>query len=128
MNPLENRGRNGTIAIFLSALLLCAFSITFYHIAMDSVDPKKFFQQIIRFGLTLMLFYFLFQGKNWARITLVVLFALAALGGLVSMFLPAPFILKSPFIVMIIVYSFGAYHFYFSKSFKAFFAYLMRRN
>ncbi|WP_341903437.1 hypothetical protein [Fluviicola taffensis] len=128
MNPLETKGRNGTIAIFLSVLLISIFTITFYHIPADSVDPKKFFQQIIRFVLTLMLFYFLFQGKNWARITLIVLFVLAIAGALISLFLPVPLLAKSPFIVMIIIYSFGAYHFNFSKSFKAFFAYLMRRN
>lgn len=128
MNPSETKGRNGTIAIFLSVLLISIFTITFYHIPSGSVDPKKFFQQIIRFVITLMLFYFLFQGKNWARITLIVLFVLATIGALVSLFLPVPLIAKSPFIVMIIIYSFGTYYFYFSKSFKAFFAYLMRSN
>jgi hypothetical protein len=128
MNPLETKGRHVTIALFLSVLLISILTITFYHIPSASVDPKKFFQQIIRFALTLMLFYFLFQGKNWARITLIVLFALAAIGALVALFLPVPLIAKIPFIVMILIYSFGACYFYFSKSFKAFFAYQMRRN
>gem|GEM_PF-6948676 len=128
MNPLETKGRNGTIALFLSVLLISILTITFYHIPSDSVDPKKFFQQIIRFVLTLMLFYFLFQGKNWARITLIVLFVLATIGAFVALFLPVPLIAKIPFIVMILIYSFGAYHFYFSKSFKAFFAYLERNK
>lgn len=128
MNELARQGRSQTIAISISVILISMFVIAFYHIPQDSVDPKKFFQQIVRFVLTLALLYFLFQGKNWARITLIVLFLLAILAGLIALFIPVPLTAKVPFLVMIIIYGLGAYNLYFSKSFKAYFTYLNSKN
>ena len=128
MNELARQGRSQTIAISISIILISMFVIAFYHIPQDSVDPKKFFQQIVRFVLTLVLLYFLFQGKNWARITLLVLFSLAILSSLILLFIPVPLAAKVPFLVMIIIYGLGAYNLYFSRSFKAYFAYLNSKN
>lgn len=128
MNELARQGRSQTIAISISIILISMFVIAFYHIPQDSVDPKKFFQQIVRFVLTLALLYFLFQGKNWARITLLVLFLLAILSGLILLFIPFPVAAKIPILVMIIIYGLGTYKLYFSKSFKAYFTYLNTKN
>lgn len=128
MNELARQGRSQTIAISISIILISMFVIAFYHIPQDSVDPKKFFQQIVRFVLTLALLYFLFQGKNWARITLLVLFLLAILSGLILLFIPFPVAAKIPILVMIIIYGLGTYNLYFSKSFKAYFTYLNTKN
>ena len=128
MNELARHGRGQTIAISISIILISMFVIAFYHIPQDSVDPKKFFQQIVRFVLTLALLYFLFKGKNWARITLLVLFLLAILSGLILLFIPFPVAAKIPILVMIIIYGLGAYNLYFSKSFKAYFTYLNSKN
>jgi hypothetical protein len=128
MNELARQGRSQTIAISISVILISMFVIAFYHIPQDSVDPKKFFQQIVRFVLTLALLYFLFQGKNWARITLLVLFVLAMLSALIMLFIPIPLAGKIPLLVMIIIYGLGAYNLYFSKSFKAYFTYLNSKN
>ena len=128
MNELARHGRGQTIAISISIILISMFVIAFYHIPQDSVDPKKFFQQIVRFVLTLALLYFLFKGKNWARITLLVLFLLAILSGLILLFIPFPVAAKIPILVMIIIYGLGTYKLYFSKSFKAYFTYLNTKN
>ncbi len=128
MNELARQGRSQTIAISISIILISMFVIAFYHIPQDSVDPKKFFQQIVRFVLTLALLYFLFQGKNWARITMLFLFLLTILSGLILLFIPFPVAGKIPILVMIITYGLGAYNLYFSKSFKAYFTYLNSKN
>lgn len=128
MNELARQGRSQTIAISISVILISMFVIAFYHIPHDSVDAKKFFQQIVRFVLTLALLYFLFQGKNWARIILLVLFLLAMLSGFILLFLPIPLAGKVPLLVMIIIYGLGAYNLHFSRSFKAYFTYLNSKN
>lgn len=124
MNQLAKKGRNQAISLVFSVLLISMFTIAFYSIRTDSVDAKKLVQQIIRFGLTLLLIYFLFQGKNWARITMIVLFLLGAIAALAALLLPVPMLAKTPFLVMALIYSLGAYLLYFSRAFKAYFDYL----
>ncbi len=127
MNPLIRQGRRQTIGIFVSLLLISLYIIIFYQLYMPQ-DLKKLFQQIIRFGLTGFLMYFIIQGKNWARLTMGILMILAAVLGLISLLIPVPLIYKIPLIVMTIIYSIGIYHLFFSKAFKAYFSYLNLRG
>jgi hypothetical protein len=127
MNQFEIAGRKGTIQIFTSVLLLSLFTILPYQIETEFADTKKLFQQIFRFGLTILLMYFLFRGKNWAKIVLTILFSVAVLLAFVSLFtLPAAG--KIPASVMILIYGIVIYHLNFSVYFKAYFNYLQRKN
>ena len=127
MNPLIKQGQRQTRAVFVSLLLISLYIIVYYQLYMP-YDLKKLFQQIIRFGLTGFLIYFILQGKNWARLTLGILLILGTLLGLVSLLLPVPLIYKVPLIVMTIIDSVGVYHFFFSKAFKAYFNYLTLKH
>lgn len=123
MNPLIKQGKRQTTGIFLSLLLLEINIIVFYQLYMPE-DSKKLFQQIVRFGMTGFLIYFILQGKNWARLTIGILMILAAFLGLISLLLPVPVVYKIPLMVMTVIYCIGIYHFFFSKAFKAYFNYL----
>jgi hypothetical protein len=123
MNPLIRQGRRQTIGIFVSLLLISLYIIVYYQLFMPQ-DLKKLLQQIIRFGLTGFLMYFIFQGKNWARLTMGILMSLGALLGLLSLLIPVPIIYKIPLIVMTIIHSIAIYHLFISPAFKAYFKYL----
>jgi hypothetical protein len=99
-------------------------TIFYYQTSVPEFDQMKMIQQSVRFVLTLGLLYVAFKGKNWARIILVILLSVGALSSCAMVFtLSAPFILRLPFIVMLIVYGVGVYHFGLSDSYKAFAAY-----
>ena len=98
MNIVESAGRKGTISIFASVLLISVYTIVTYQLQFN--DTGKLIQQIIRFLLTILLMYFLFKGKSWAKITLTILFSLGALLALIALVtLPGPS--KIPASVMI---------------------------
>ncbi len=68
--------------------------------------------------------YLVFKGKAWAKNVLIILFSLAAIMAIISLFSGISLPNKSPLIVMSMIYSLAVYHLNFSKSFKEFFAYL----
>lgn len=120
-NLFEKLGRKRTILIIISNLLVSLHTIYYYNITMVDVETIKHIQQLIRFLLTIWLFILIYQGKNWARIVVIVLSIIAVLGAIVSVFVIAqPFLFKIPFVVMIIVYFSTIYFLGFSKSYKAF--------
>ena len=99
-------------------------SIYFYNSTIPEIESKKIMQQSIRFLLTVGLLIMVHKGKNWARIVSIVLFSIGVLGAIVGLAsITTSLVNKIPFIVMILVYSVALYHFWFSKSFKAFFDY-----
>jgi len=121
MNQLAEIGRRRTILIAISILLISIHTIYFYQSSRPEIEVKKLIQQIIRFSLTLGLLFLIYNGKKWARIVAIILFSLAILLALYTFFtIDAAFINKTPFIVMIVIYSIAIYHFAFSKSFKEF--------
>ena len=62
------------------------------------------------------LLYLVYCGKNWARIILIILFSLAILVSIVALIgLDVDYLLKIPFVVMILVYGIAIYHFSFAK-------------
>ena len=124
MTKLAIKGRNLTIRIFVSVLLISIYTIVTYQIVVDTADSKKLIQQIIRFSLTALLIYFVFKGKQWAVTVFTVLFSLGIIMSFVSLFSTAPLASKIPLIVMTIIYSLAVYHLNFAKSFKEYFAYL----
>lgn len=127
MNSFETAGRNGTIRIFASVLLISIHTIVTYQMQFEFIDTKKLIQQIIRFLLTILLMYFLFKGKKWAKIILTVLFSLSVVFALIGLFtLPGP--AKIPASVMIIIYGLAAYYLNFSLYFKAYFSYLQQKK
>jgi hypothetical protein len=116
-------GKRRTILISISVLLVSLHTIYFYHAVRPEIETKKLIQQVIRFLLTVGLLIAVFKGKKWAEIVSIVPFSLAILGALsgVVAIESGSFVNKVPLLVMIFVYSVAAYHFGFSKSFKAFF-------
>ncbi|TCN56441.1 hypothetical protein EV142_105219 [Flavobacterium circumlabens] len=124
MNHLEKTGKIKTIFISISILMVSLHTIYFYNSTMPEIELKKIIQQTIRFLLTIGLLILVYRGKNWARILSVILFSLGILGAIIGLITikTAP-VNKTPLIVMILVYSIAVYHFWFSKSFKAFFDY-----
>ena len=120
-NLFEKLGRKRTILIIISNLLVSLHTIYYYNITMVDVETIKHIQQLIRFLLTIWLFILTYQGKNWARIVVIVLSIIAVLGAIVSVFVIAqPFLFKIPFVVLILVYFSTIYFLGFSKSYKAF--------
>ncbi|WP_339833632.1 hypothetical protein [uncultured Flavobacterium sp.] len=125
MNELEKSGKMKTILLAISILLISIHTIYFYHSIRPEFETKKIIQQIIRFSLTFALLYFVYVGKKWAKNISIILFSIGLLGAIYAFSSneELPLILKTPFIVMTLVYSIAIYHFAFSKSFKAFFEY-----
>nr|WP_294932777.1 hypothetical protein [uncultured Flavobacterium sp.] len=129
MNQLEKIGKIKTILISISILLVSLHSIYFYNSIIPEIGSKKIIQQSIRFLLTIGLLIMVYKGKNWARIISIILFSLGVLGAIVGLTtITSAVVNKIPFIVMILVYSSALYHFWFSKSFKAFFDYQNNYN
>ena len=124
MNILEAIGKKRTIQISISILLVSIHTIYFYHSVKEDFDTTKFATQMIRFALTGLLLYFLYKGHKWAKIISIILFSLGALGAIVGLFtVDTSIVNKTPFLVMIFVYSMAIYHFAFAESFKAFYEY-----
>lgn len=122
MEELIKKGRQRTILISISILLVSIHTIYFYHAARPEIEIKKLIQQGIRFLLTIGLLIVTYKGKKWARITSIVLFSLAILGAVIGIAtIEGPFVNKIPFLVMVFIYSLAVYHFGVSKSYKAFF-------
>ena len=125
MTELIKTGKNRTLLISISILLVSLHTIYFYHAVRPEIETKKLIQQIIRFILTVGLLIVVYKGKKWAKIVSLILFSIAilvALRGLLTIESKS-FIIKVPLIVMIMVYSLAVYHFGMSKSYKAFFEY-----
>ena len=129
MNELAKKGKYRTLLVFLSILLVSIHTIYFYHSVRPEIETKKLIQQIIRFCLTVGLLYLIYIGKNWAKNLAILLFILAIIGAIYGVLnFETPIIIKSPFIVIIIVYSFAIYHLQFSKSFKEFITFHQTKN
>lgn len=129
MNHLEKIGKLKTIFISISILMVSLHTIYFYNFNISEIESKKIIQQTIRFLLTIGLLIMVYRGKNWARIVSIILFSLGALAAIVGLTtITSAVVNKIPFIVMILVYSSALYHFWFSKSFKAFFDYKNNYN
>lgn len=122
MKELEAIGKKRTILISISILLVSLHTIYFYYSIRPDLETKKLVQQIIRFLLTAGLLFAVYKGKNWAKITLLILLSIAVVGAIVAaVTLEQSIINKVPLFVMIFVYSMAIYHFSVAKSFKYFF-------
>lgn len=75
---MENvqKGRKQIITIIALTLAVSIFTILFTNLVSET---GRFVVQIIRFYLTSLLCYFLYKGKNWARILMIILLGIAAL-------------------------------------------------
>lgn len=121
LNSLEKLGKKRTILISISIIIISLHTIYYYNSVMAEIETKKIIQQSIRFLLTVWILILIYQGKNWARIIMVVLAVVAVAGSVFSLIvIDQPIILKTPFLVMTIIYSMAIYFFGFSKSYKAF--------
>lgn len=128
MNEEALKGRNLTIRVFLSVLLISVYTIVYYQLMVKNIDAKKLTQQIIRLGLTILMMYFIFKGKTWAKTTMSVLLSLAILVGIVSLFMPLTIAGMIPLIVMLFIYFLALYHLNFSVYFIEYFKYLKSKN
>ncbi|MXN92629.1 hypothetical protein GR160_15475 [Flavobacterium sp. Sd200] len=127
MNHKVILGRNFTIRIFASVLLISIYTIVTYQLLLEHTDTKKLVQQIIRFGLTILLMYFVFKGKKWAVNVITVLFSLSIFISAISIFSVA-WPGHIPLLVMIAIYSIAVYHLNYSENFKTYFTYLQDKN
>lgn len=127
MTELAHKGKIMTIRVFASMLLISIYTIVTYNIVVPNVETTKLIQQIVRFSFTVLIMYFVFQGKNWAKNLMSILCGLAIIGGLIAIVSPINFVQKIPLIVMILIYSFALYHFNYSPSFKEYFNYLIKQ-
>lgn len=128
MNEFAIRGRNWTIRIFASVILISIYTIVTYNINISPIDTKKLIQQIIRFSLTVTLMYFVLKGKKWSIIVFTVLFSIAIFMAFLTLFSSVAFAAKIPLIVMIIIYSIAVYHLNFSKNFKEYLDYMVSKK
>ncbi|WP_299609162.1 hypothetical protein [uncultured Aquimarina sp.] len=127
MNTLINIGKNRTILISLLILIVSVISVYLYSFGMLGFESTRFIKQLIRFVATAFLLAMIYKGKNWAKITAIILFSLTILGILValssSQMILIPLIDKIVFGIIALVYAMAIYYFGFAKSFKAFFRY-----
>lgn len=121
MNQAELRGKQKTIRIFASCLLISIYVIVTYNILVPNVEVKKIIQQIIRFCLTLTLMFLILKGKKWAKDIFSLLLGLGILFAIVTIFGNSSFNAKIPMITMTFIYSWTFYHLNFSSDFKAYF-------
>lgn len=129
MTELERYGREWTIRVSLSVILFSIATIIIYHRSVAKVPDGKITEQLIRMVLTVALLYFAFQGRNWARIVMTVLAGVAALIAVVSLFsVPTDFLGKVPFLVAVFIFGMTAYHFGFSKGYRAFMQYCQEKR
>jgi|GEM_PF-579599 len=124
MTELIQLGRKRTVLISLSILLVSLHTIYFYNVNVLEIAPTKLLQQFIRLLLTIGLLLMVYKGKNWARVTAIVLFSFGIFGAIYGFIITETYFMnKTPFLVMIFVYGMAVYHFSVAKSFKAFFAF-----
>ena len=121
LTVIEKIGKRRTILLSISILLVSIHTIYYYHSVIQEIEIKKIVQQIIRFLLTVWLLILIYKGANWARIVMIILAFVAVIGSLISIVtIDQDFVLKTPLLVMAIVYSMAIYFLGFSKSYKAF--------
>ena len=121
LTVIEKIGKRRTILLSISILLVSIHTIYYYHSVIQEIEIKKIVQQIIRFLLTVWLLILIYKGSNWARIVMIILAFVAVIGSLISIVtIDQDFVLKTPLLVMAIVYSMAIYFLGFSKSYKAF--------
>lgn len=130
MNALERTGKRRTLWLSASILLLSVWSIYFYQSVQPEINFPKLFSQIVRFILTIILLFFVYQGSRWARITALVLFSIGLVLAITAVFAlqHQSFFTEIPFYAMIIIYADALFLFGFSRSFHAFRAYQKRRK
>lgn len=126
MNESIKQGKKKTIQISISILLLSLFTIyndqTLYSRQIKpEIDTRKLIHQIIPFLLTAGLLYALYKGKKWAKTIFLIIFTIAIFGllGFVSR-MEGSLVAKTPYFVMLFIFSLAVYHFGFSESYKAF--------
>ena len=73
------QGRRIILAVIVTTLTLSALVIIVYNFVRGQ---DHLHQQVVRFTLTVGLCIALYRGANWARLTVVVLYWLAGMGGL----------------------------------------------
>lgn len=122
MNLLAQIGKRRMILLSISILLVSLHTIYYYHSVRPEIETKKLVQQIIRFALTVGLLVMIYKGKKWAKSLGIVLFSIAALISIVSVFfIDTSIVNKTPLIVMTVVYSVAVYFLTYSKAFKEFY-------
>ena len=85
-NTMEERIKTGRIVVLIiigAIMSISLISIITYNF---SIGSWKIGAQAIRFFLTLVLCYCLYKGYQWSRITIIILYALGALGSIPGIF------------------------------------------
>jgi len=127
MTELVKQGKQRTIGVAISMLSVSLIGIILYHVSNSDIGSTKVLSQIIRFSLTIALLVEAYKGKKWAKVVTIILAGLAVLTSIGTVIgLEGSLLGKIPFIIMAVVYGITIYHFGFSKSFKAFYAFQNR--
>ncbi|GAA4213293.1 hypothetical protein GCM10022289_45270 [Pedobacter jeongneungensis] len=124
MDEMEKQGRNDILRSLASILLFSLYVSVTYHVSLGHVDQDKLVVHIIRFLLTVLIFYLIFQGYSWARNLFSVLTAIGLVILIPPVFEDAPIVNKIPLFVGLVVYSLALYRLNFSANAKAYFAYV----
>lgn len=129
MTELAKIGKKQTLFVFICILIISLYSTYIYQSYQSEIDIKNLISGITRFFLTIGLLNLVYIGKKWAKVVTIVLFSIANVILIISLFsIDISLINKAPIIIMTVVYSFSLYHFTISKSFKAFFEYQNNKN
>lgn len=86
MDELIRIGKKRTILISISILLVSIHTIYLNQSSLPDFDSKRLLQQLIRFLLTIGLLFMVYKGKEWARNLSMILFSLALIVALFSIF------------------------------------------
>ncbi len=123
MNELEKQGRNDILRSLASNILFSIYVSVSYHISLGYVDGSKLVVHIVRFLLTLIILYLVFQGYSWARNLFSVLIAIGIVMLVPPVFNDVPLVNKIPLFTGLLIYSLTLYRLNFSPNSKAYFAY-----
>lgn len=119
-----NKGKHLVIRIILVSLLISIFTniftfITYSSNGLAAEATTKLVQGGVRFALTGLILYFLYNGKKWAKVLLIVLTALAGISAATSLIVYFSYFM----LVMSVAYITIAITLIVSKNVKCFFQY-----
>lgn len=118
------KGKNLVIGIILVTILIDIFTNIFTFITYSSNGfaaeaTTKLVQVGVRFALTVLLLYFLYNGKNWAKVLIIVFTAIGGVSAAMSLIVYFTYIM----FVMSVAYIAIAITLIASKNIKYFFQY-----
>ncbi len=124
MNKLAKEGKQKTMQTFGLLIVISIIVSIEYHLAFGQINSFKLFQQIIRLVFTVLLMYFILEGKDWARYLYLIFMVLSLLFLLAMLFSDnLPLDAKIFMGFMGITYGLNIYQLAFAENFKEYLKY-----